>query len=177
MVNLNDATLFLGLSISIFTARWVSIRWLRAKKICNACRNSWLRKVWRLVANTRASSAGDYQQAVTAIDSLMQQQANEEVASGARVLGVHYEGPFVNSLQCGALHAAHFKSFSGVVDIETLPTPRSPGAVRMMTLAPEVPGAIELTRELVDRGWIVSLGHTEQTSSNLNKPSLRVLDT
>ena len=113
--------------------------------------------------------AGDYQRAVTAIDALMQQQANEQVASGARVLGVHYEGPFINSSQCGALHAAHFKSFSGVVDIETLPTPRSPSAVRMMTLAPEVPGAIELTRELVRRGWIVSLGHTRADLEQLEQ--------
>ena len=113
--------------------------------------------------------AGDYQRAVTAIDALMQQQANEQVASGARVLGVHYEGPFINSSQCGALHAAHFKSFSGGVDIETLPTPRSSSAVRMMTLAPEVPGAIELTRELVGRGWVVSLGHTRADLEQLEQ--------
>ncbi|HET6670987.1 MAG TPA: N-acetylglucosamine-6-phosphate deacetylase [Pyrinomonadaceae bacterium] len=104
--------------------------------------------------------ASDYQKAVSAIDALMQQQANEEAASGARVLGVHYEGPFVNSSQCGALHTAHFKSFSGISDIEILPTPRAPGAVRMMTLAPEIPGGIELIQQLVDRGWIVSIGHT-----------------
>ncbi len=84
----------------------------------------------------------------------------KQTPQGARVLGVHYEGPFVNASQCGALHATHFKSFSEVGDIETLPTPRAPGAVKMMTLAPEVSGAIGLTRELVARGWIVSIGHT-----------------
>jgi N-acetylglucosamine-6-phosphate deacetylase len=106
------------------------------------------------------AAAGDYARAVSAIDALMQQQASEAVPHGARVLGVHYEGPFVNASQCGALHAAHFKSFSGPGDIEMLPAPRVPGAVKMMTLAPEVPGAIELTRELVARGWIAAIGHT-----------------
>lgn len=106
------------------------------------------------------ASASEYAAAVSAIDELMQQQASEAEPQGARVLGVHYEGPFVNASQCGALHLAHFKTFSGLGDIEILPVPHSPGAVKMMTLAPEVSGAIELTRALVDRGWIVSLGHT-----------------
>lgn len=106
------------------------------------------------------AAASEYARAVSAIDALMEQQASETVSQGARVLGVHYEGPFVNSSQCGALHAAHFKSFSGVEDLEILPTPSSAGAVKMMTLAPEVSGAIDLTRELVNRRWIVSIGHT-----------------
>ena len=58
---------------------------------------------------------------------------------------------------------------SPVWSISNLPTPRSPGAVKMMTLAPEVPGAIELTRELVDRGWIVSLGHTRADLEQLEQ--------
>lgn len=106
------------------------------------------------------AAASKYARAVSAIDALMQQQSTEAVPHGARVLGVHYEGPFVNASQCGALHAADFKSFSGVADIEILPTPGASGAVKMMTLAPEVPGAVELTRELVERGWIVAIGHT-----------------
>ena len=170
VVNLNDATLFPGF-IDLHIHGAVGIDTMAASK-------EDLQRVSQFLAEKGVAAwlptlvpapAGDYQQAVTAIDSLIQQQANEEVASGARVLGVHYEGPFVNSSQCGALHAAHFKSFSGVVDIETLPTPRAPGAVRMMTLAPEVPGAIELTRELVDRGWIVSLGHTRADLEQLEQ--------
>ena len=106
------------------------------------------------------AAASEYERAVSAIDALMNEQENEQTPQGARVLGVHYEGPFVNASQCGALHAKHFKSFSSVSDIESLPAPRAAGAVKMMTLAPEVSGAIGLTRELVARGWIVSIGHT-----------------
>jgi N-acetylglucosamine-6-phosphate deacetylase len=106
------------------------------------------------------AAASDYQKAVSAIETLMIEQANQQVPDGARVLGVHYEGPFVSSAQCGALHPAHFKTFSSLADIESLPVPAAEGAVLMMTLAPEVEGAIDLTRELVSRGWIVSVGHT-----------------
>jgi N-acetylglucosamine-6-phosphate deacetylase len=110
------------------------------------------------------AAATDYENAVRAIDAVMDEQQLEtrggKAARGARVLGVHYEGPFVNTSQCGALHPTHFKSFSTSADLDALPTPESPHAVRMMTLAPEVEGGVELIRELVRRGWIVSLGHT-----------------
>jgi N-acetylglucosamine-6-phosphate deacetylase len=106
------------------------------------------------------ASAGEYRLAINAIEALMLEQRQQQTPSGARVLGVHYEGPFVNASQCGALHATHFKSFASLADLDALPTPNVAGAVRMMTLAPEVEGVIELIRELVSRGWIVSIGHT-----------------
>ncbi len=102
----------------------------------------------------------DYEGAVTAIEGSMQQQADEQHSAGARVLGVHYEGPFVNQMQCGALRTEHFKSFSGASDVEALAVPRNEGSVRMMTLAPETEGGIELVEELVSRGWVASIGHT-----------------
>jgi len=79
-------------------------------------------------------------------------------AGGARILGVHYEGPFVNSAQCGALHVEHFKTYSSPADLDCLPVPEN--AVRMITMAPEVQGGVELVRELNARGWVVSIGHT-----------------
>src|SRR2546426_477474 len=78
----------------------------------------------------------------------------------ARALGVHYEGPFVNSEQCGALHREHFRTFSSGADIDALPTLPDHEAVHLMTLAPEVTGGVQLARELTGRGWIVSIGHT-----------------
>jgi N-acetylglucosamine-6-phosphate deacetylase len=77
---------------------------------------------------------------------------------GARVLGLHYEGPFVNTAQCGALHTEYFKTYSTPSDLDSLPVPEN--AVRMITLAPEVAGGIELVRELQKRGWVISIGHT-----------------
>ena len=77
---------------------------------------------------------------------------------GARVLGIHYEGPFVNSAQCGALHTEYFKTYSNPKDLDALPVPEH--SVRMTTMAPEVAGGVELVRELKKRGWVVSIGHT-----------------
>ena len=87
-------------------------------------------------------------------------------AEGARVLGLHYEGPFVNSAQCGALHTEYFKPYSGPKDLDALPVPEN--SVRMITMAPEVAGGVELVRELKRRGWVISIGHT--------RADLKVLD-
>src|SRR5216684_8532271 len=54
----------------------------------------------------------------------------------ARILGVHYEGPFVNSEQCGALNREHFRTFTDATDLDALPTIKNETAVNMMTLAP-----------------------------------------
>ena len=96
-----------------------------------------------------------------------QEIAKSMNAPGARVLGVHYEGPFVNTLQCGALHTEHFKTYSGPDDLSFLDAPT--GWVRMMTLAPEIDGGVELVRELRGRGWVISVGHTRATPEVLDQ--------
>ena len=95
----------------------------------------------------------EYKRAVSAIE-----QAHTS-GKGVRILGVHYEGPFVNSEQCGALRTQFFRTYSGIEDIDDLPTVQFPGK-QLMTLAPEIDGGIELIKELTRRGWIVSIGHT-----------------
>jgi N-acetylglucosamine-6-phosphate deacetylase len=98
------------------------------------------------------ASDENYASAVRAISQSM------ENTSGARVLGVHYEGPFVNSAQCGALHTEYFKTYSSPNVLNSLPVPEN--AVHMITIAPEVNGGIDLVRELNTRGWVISIGHT-----------------
>jgi len=113
-----------------------------------------------------------YASAVREIETTMQEQTQEKEQAGSlrsRLLGVHYEGPFVNSAQCGALNREHFRTFSAKTDIDSLPTLKNESAVRMMTLAPEVDGGIELVKELRKRGWIVSLGHTRATVEVLDQ--------
>jgi N-acetylglucosamine-6-phosphate deacetylase len=103
----------------------------------------------------------EYERAVAAIGELMRQQAAAKSGElGARVLGVHYEGPFVNSEQCGALHREHFRTFKGSADLHSLPKIEHEEAVHFTTVAPEIEGGIGLIRELRRRGWIVSIGHT-----------------
>ena len=87
--------------------------------------------------------------------------------NGARILGLHYEGPFVNSAQCGALHVEHFKTYSRPEDLDSVPA--SPEMARMITLAPEIDGGVELVRELKRRGWVISIGHTRATLDLLDQ--------
>lgn len=96
----------------------------------------------------------DYSRAIRAIEEA------SNIKTGARILGVHYEGPFVNSAQCGALRSRFFRTYSGTSDVSDLPVVSVDGGRHMMTLAPEIDGGIELTRELIKRGWVVSVGHT-----------------
>lgn len=112
----------------------------------------------------------DYAKAIGAIADAM--KVGEESRRGARVLGVHYEGPFVNSSQCGALRKQFFRTFSGAGDIDSLPRIPDLGqqvVKHMTTLAPEIEGGVELVRELNHRGWIVSIGHTRAEFPLLEK--------
>ena len=108
-----------------------------------------------------------YERALAAIGEAMEVQA-ADTTKGARVSGVHYEGPFVSSEQCGALHREHFRKFKNAADLDSLPTINREGAVHMITVAPEIQGGIELIRELRQRGWVVSIGHTRATPEILD---------
>lgn len=100
----------------------------------------------------------DYRRAVEAVEMLMREQEARPPAAAA--IGIHYEGPFVSQQQCGALHTEFFRAYSQPSDFEQLLTPKVTSAVRMMTLAPEIEGGLELIRDLNTSGWVVSMGHT-----------------
>ena len=79
---------------------------------------------------------------------------------GSRVLGLHIEGPFFSPLQTGAQDA------DAIIepDEESVRSLLSDAdAVRIMTLAPELPGALDLVRQLVDRGIVAAAGHSAAT--------------
>ncbi|MBV9926674.1 MAG: N-acetylglucosamine-6-phosphate deacetylase [Acidobacteria bacterium] len=107
----------------------------------------------------------DYKRAVAAIEELMRAQGESEPA--ARAVGVHYEGPFVNERQCGALRTAYFKAYSRGDELDALTTLNVEGAAHVITLAPEVEGGARLVGELVKRGWVVSIGHTRANLETL----------
>lgn len=77
----------------------------------------------------------------------------------ARVLGVHVEGPFISPKHPGTHDPAQLRLPSVTEAASWLEA----GDVRWLTLAPELPGALDLIRFLVDRGVIVSIGHTDAT--------------
>ncbi len=90
----------------------------------------------------------DYERSIRAINDARNQQLESGSNQGARILGVHYEGPFVNALQCGALRQQFFRTFSEESDLKDFPRVTGAGAVHMMTIAPEVGGGVQLVQEL-----------------------------
>lgn len=75
------------------------------------------------------------------------------------VLGVHLEGPFLAHARCGAQNPAHL--IPPTVDATEKLT--ASGVVRMMTLAPELPGSLDVIAALLDAGVIAAVGHTDAT--------------
>lgn len=108
----------------------------------------------------------DYRKAARAVEQLMSEQETRPAA--ARALGLHYEGPFINSAQCGALRPAYFLTFDSSAAVDRLEIVNESGAVHMITVAPEIEGGIELIKELKRRGWIVSIGHTRADAALLD---------
>lgn len=74
-------------------------------------------------------------------------------------VGIHLEGPFLSHAKCGVQPVEHLLA----PDIATFDRlfDAGEGHVRLMTLAPELPGAIELARHATARGVRVSLGHSD----------------
>jgi N-acetylglucosamine-6-phosphate deacetylase len=92
-------------------------------------------------------------------------KAAEAVTAGARVLGVHLEGPFLSPARAGA----HRRDWI---------VPPSPGAVaelleagqgllRLVTLAPEADGALAAIGTLTAAGVLVSVGHSDATAAEV----------
>lgn len=83
------------------------------------------------------------------------------IADGAEILGIHLEGPWICPQRSGAQNPDH------IVD----PAPedaawaveKSSHMLRIVTMAPERPGALATIRELAKRGVNVSIGHTDAT--------------
>jgi N-acetylglucosamine-6-phosphate deacetylase len=84
------------------------------------------------------------------------------VSGGAAVLGAHLEGPFLSGRFAGALDPAAFLAPDVVVLRRLLLA--GGGCLSLMTLAPELPGALELIGELVAAGVVVSLGHCDASA-------------
>ncbi len=75
---------------------------------------------------------------------------------GARPLGLHLEGPFLNPVKKGAHNPQHLRP----PDLRRLGDWTRENGVLLVTLAPELPGADALVESLASRGVVVSAGHT-----------------
>jgi N-acetylglucosamine-6-phosphate deacetylase len=87
-----------------------------------------------------------------------------EGGSGPRILGAHVEGPFLSPGRLGT----HPPSARRDPDVDLLERILAAGPVRLYTLAPELPGALELVDLLVSRGVVVSAGHSDANADEAN---------
>ncbi|MGI6653692.1 MAG: N-acetylglucosamine-6-phosphate deacetylase [Christensenellales bacterium] len=85
-------------------------------------------------------------------------EAIESGTGGARIAGIHMEGPFLSERYRGGMR----------LEMLQAPSPRkleefqraACGYVRLMTIAPELPGALDTIRAAREMGIVVSIGHT-----------------
>lgn len=97
------------------------------------------------------------------IRSLMQESRHPDFP-GAEILGAHAEGPFLNPARKGAMNEHHIQAF----DLQkVLPCA---DVIRVMTIAPELPGGLDFIRSVKSRTGIhLSIGHSDadcQTACN-----------
>jgi N-acetylglucosamine-6-phosphate deacetylase len=88
--------------------------------------------------------------------------AGAATAPSAQAAGLHLEGPLLSPSRAGAHDRAAIAAASQTLD-DVLDELLASRALRLMTLAPERPGALALLRRLVEAGVVVSLGHTDAT--------------
>ena len=81
----------------------------------------------------------------------------------ARILGVHLEGPFIAPARRGAHRAAWIAEPTPAALDALLDNAQVRQMLSMMTLAPELPGALAAIRRLTASGVVVALGHTDAT--------------
>lgn len=94
----------------------------------------------------------------------------ESLPDRPSILGLHLEGPFLSPKHPGAQPPGFLAEYPG---------PGSPWdavldhpKLRIVTLAPEIPGGMDLLRRLVARGVLVSLGHTDATWIEANEAGI-----
>jgi len=79
----------------------------------------------------------------------------------AEILGIHFEGPFISPVRRGVHPAKWIVPPSSELLSHLLREAR--GTAQILTLAPELPGALELISAARQAGLVVSLGHTDAT--------------
>lgn len=113
---------------------------------------------------TVACTPGDLRDVLTQV-----RQCRVAPPAGARVLGAHLESNFINPAMCGAQPVEHLRlppsleseshaDFSGAEVLDVIAAHRD--EVAIVTVAPELPGGLELVGRLAEAGHRVSLGHS-----------------
>ena len=97
------------------------------------------------------------------LEGLAKLVAEAPVEGQAQAIGIHLEGPFLSHSKRGV----HPPAYLLEPDIPTFDRflEAAAGHIRLMTLAPELPGAVELAAYATSRGVRISLGHSNATAA------------
>jgi N-acetylglucosamine-6-phosphate deacetylase len=112
-----------------------------------------------LLATIAALPPEPQQRAVATIAAAMAEPG------GARILGIHLEGPFLNPRRGGAQRTDWMRDPS-IGELDRLQSAAG-GAIRLLTIAPELSDALPLIRHARRRGIRVSLGHSEASAAQV----------
>lgn len=122
------------------------------EEIRKAIRSFRFHGVSGFLASLITSEISDLSRAVALIKEVADSQAEDE----AKILGFHFEGPCLSHERRG-VHAPNLlKEPTPNLVSQLLNFPN----VKMITIAPELPGGIEAIKEITSAGVVVSLGHT-----------------
>jgi N-acetylglucosamine-6-phosphate deacetylase len=116
----------------------------------------------RFLATTVTAPMDATLRAVAGLARLIAQEG-DHVPAAARPLGIHLEGPFLSHAKRG-VHPPAFLLEPDIALFDRI-YEAAEGHVRLMTLAPELPGAPELAAHATARGVRVSVGHSNATAA------------
>lgn len=88
-------------------------------------------------------------------------RALAEATRRGTIAGIHLEGPWLSRARCGA-HDPALTRDPDPTEIDAV-LAAGDGTIRMVTLAPELPGAGDAIRRFADAGVVVAVGHTDAT--------------
>jgi N-acetylglucosamine-6-phosphate deacetylase len=112
------------------------------------------------LATTVTASPDDTVRAVEGIARFITQQF-EAIQPKAEVLGVHYEGPFISKVRRGVHPTEWIQQPSA--DLLQRFLLAAAGNARILTIAPELLGAVPCMKAARDAGVVVAMGHTDAT--------------
>jgi N-acetylglucosamine-6-phosphate deacetylase len=104
-----------------------------------------------LLATTMTAPVEDIERALDAIGAACKERGKNE----ARILGVHLEGPYINSGKLGAQ-----PPFAREASMDEVNRFNGQAPMRLITVAPEIDGHLALVRQMADAGIRVQIGHT-----------------
>lgn len=93
------------------------------------------------------------------------EEARKFNAEGSTILGTHLEGPFLSPQRAGTHPVNHLRA----PDYRLLEKLFNSGQISMLTIAPELPGALDVIERCVQQGIAVSLGHSAANASEAGR--------